>query len=168
LTKPILKRSEKIRRLLLTPSSSTPLLLLRFLSSSGPRRARSDYRGNIHHTPSINALSLYNLNTYISSMGFLSYCFPSTSSTSPLLSPSPSPSPTSGDSQRPASPTYFLSCIFCNVHDNVPSSRLRYEDDEFLVFQDRSPGGLQHLLCVPRKHYGPCISLPEVWEEEHR
>lgn len=35
-----------------------------------------------------------------------------------------------------------------------PGFGVVYEDEEFAVFEDRSPGSKVHLLAVPKKHIG--------------
>jgi hypothetical protein len=42
------------------------------------------------------------------------------------------------------------SCVFCNPSPD--RFDIIAEDDRYLVFKDRSPAALHHLLAIPRQH----------------
>lgn len=46
------------------------------------------------------------------------------------------------------------------------ADRLAIQDDEFVIFKDRSPGSKVHLLAVPKRHVGTCgfeaVSIAEL------
>ncbi|KAL1405160.1 hypothetical protein Q8F55_008785 [Vanrija albida] len=43
------------------------------------------------------------------------------------------------------------SCVFCDVRPET-GFKVAYEDDELVVFHDRSPAAAEHLLVIPRRH----------------
>ncbi|GAA5872031.1 hypothetical protein JCM3774_006586 [Rhodotorula dairenensis] len=43
-------------------------------------------------------------------------------------------------------------CIFCGVTSATPGFRVVHEDDELVIFHDRSPASRVHLLAVPKRH----------------
>ncbi|SCV73352.1 BQ2448_7278 [Microbotryum intermedium] len=43
-------------------------------------------------------------------------------------------------------------CTFCGVTKSNLAFKVVYEDDEFVVFRDRSPGSKVHLLAIPKSH----------------
>ncbi|GAA5887067.1 hypothetical protein JCM5296_001584 [Sporobolomyces johnsonii] len=45
-----------------------------------------------------------------------------------------------------------INCIFCGVTTESPGFNVVHEDNEFVVFRDRSPGSDVHLLAVPKRH----------------
>ena len=42
-------------------------------------------------------------------------------------------------------------CIFCNILKVSPDLIL-YEDEDIVLFKDKSPVAKIHLLCIPKKH----------------
>lgn len=46
--------------------------------------------------------------------------------------------------------TYF--CPFCCIARGETPADVRYEDDDLIVFTDRSPRAPVHLLIAPRRH----------------
>jgi histidine triad (HIT) family protein len=43
-------------------------------------------------------------------------------------------------------------CIFCKIADHSISSRIVYEDEKVVAFEDISPQAPTHILTIPRKH----------------
>ena len=45
-----------------------------------------------------------------------------------------------------------MDCIFCRLAAKEIHSKVEYEDDEMLAFQDANPQAPTHLLIIPKKH----------------
>ncbi|KAK4049221.1 hypothetical protein OIO90_005510 [Microbotryomycetes sp. JL221] len=43
-------------------------------------------------------------------------------------------------------------CVFCTASRRNKAFKVVHEDDEFVVFKDRSPGSKVHLLAIPKHH----------------
>ncbi len=54
-------------------------------------------------------------------------------------------------------------CVFCRLArgEIERTTPVRYEDDEILAFDDRSPAAPTHLLVIPKKHIGSWTDLRE-------
>ncbi|KZV68184.1 HIT-like protein [Peniophora sp. CONT] len=50
------------------------------------------------------------------------------------------------------------SCVFCDV-TKENGFNVQYEDSDYIVFNDRSPAALHHMLVIPRKHVGSIKAL---------
>ncbi|GAA5823516.1 hypothetical protein JCM5353_006289 [Sporobolomyces roseus] len=94
---------------------------------------------------------------------WLSNCFNFASSSSqavalPLESRPPSPPHLSSSTALANQPTRLnedgtkSDCIFCGVTTANPDFNVVHEDDEFVIFRDRSPGSKVHLLAIPKRH----------------
>ena len=57
-----------------------------------------------------------------------------------------------------------IDCIFCKIVSGEIPSKLVYEDDVCLAFDDISPQAPTHILVIPREHFA---SLAEA-KEKHR
>lgn len=55
------------------------------------------------------------------------------------------------------------SCLFCKIANKQISSRLEYEDDKILAFDDINPKAPVHILLVPKVHIA---SLNEIKEKD--
>ena len=42
-------------------------------------------------------------------------------------------------------------CPFCRIEE-TNKNRIVYEDDQIIIFNDRSPVSVIHLQCIPRRH----------------
>ena len=42
-------------------------------------------------------------------------------------------------------------CVFCIIKE-TDINRVVYEDDQIIIFKDRSPVAEVHLLCIPKRH----------------
>ncbi|KAI0259091.1 HIT-like protein [Gloeopeniophorella convolvens] len=56
------------------------------------------------------------------------------------------------------SPPRVKDCVFCDV-SRENGFAIVYEDEEFVVFKDRRPAALHHLLVIPRRHIGSVKAL---------
>lgn len=43
-------------------------------------------------------------------------------------------------------------CIFCQIVEGKEEANVRYENDNFIVFDDINPKAPEHVLIVPREH----------------
>ena len=43
------------------------------------------------------------------------------------------------------------SCVFCRIKES-DMNRVLYEDEQIIIFKDRSPVSEVHLLCIPKRH----------------
>lgn len=50
-------------------------------------------------------------------------------------------------------------CIFCKIVAGEIPAKIRYKDDEVIVFDDLNPQAPHHLLIVPRKHVRTTLDL---------
>ena len=50
-------------------------------------------------------------------------------------------------------------CIFCKIVAEEIPAKIRYKDDEVIVFDDLTPQAPHHLLIVPRKHIRTTLDL---------
>ena len=52
-------------------------------------------------------------------------------------------------------------CIFCRIVAKEVPSRLVYEDDAMVAFNDLNPAAPLHVLVVPRRHVGRLADLDD-------
>ena len=45
-----------------------------------------------------------------------------------------------------------MSCLFCSIATHEIESKIRFENDEFVAFDDINPTAKVHILIVPKKH----------------
>ncbi|KDE08432.1 hypothetical protein MVLG_01467 [Microbotryum lychnidis-dioicae p1A1 Lamole] len=57
-----------------------------------------------------------------------------------------------GNPATSSAPNTVKDCIFCGVTKSNSAFKVVYEDNEFVVFRDRSPGSKVHLLAIPKSH----------------
>ncbi|SGY43924.1 BQ5605_C001g00083 [Microbotryum silenes-dioicae] len=57
-----------------------------------------------------------------------------------------------GNPATSSAPNIVKDCIFCGVTKSNSAFKVVYEDNEFVVFRDRSPGSKVHLLAIPKSH----------------
>ena len=55
------------------------------------------------------------------------------------------------------------SCVFCRIINRRSPSKIVYEDDLVVAFEDANPQARTHLLVVPRKHIA---SLKDIVPED--
>eukprot|EP01040_Poterioochromonas_malhamensis_P011734 gene11734-12805_t len=51
------------------------------------------------------------------------------------------------------------SCLFCRIHQREEPGVIIFEDEEFVVFQPRSPVTRFHYLVTPRHHINDLSSI---------
>jgi histidine triad (HIT) family protein len=56
-----------------------------------------------------------------------------------------------------------MNCIFCKIVNREIPSKIVYEDEKVLVFEDINPQAPLHLLVIPKKHIE---SVMEISEED--
>lgn len=54
-----------------------------------------------------------------------------------------------------------MSCIFCKIVKREIPSKIVYEDDQVLAFEDIAPQAPIHILVIPKKHYSTIIDMNE-------
>jgi histidine triad (HIT) family protein len=52
-----------------------------------------------------------------------------------------------------------VGCLFCNVIDRKIPSRIVYEDERVLAFEDINPQAPVHILIVPKKHIATSLDI---------
>ncbi len=52
-------------------------------------------------------------------------------------------------------------CIFCKIAAKKIPSKIQYENDEIIAFDDINPKAPIHILIVPKKHLGSILALDE-------
>lgn len=50
-------------------------------------------------------------------------------------------------------------CIFCKIANHTATSKVHYEDDSTIVFENTSPVSSVHLLVIPKKHYESILDV---------
>ena len=57
-------------------------------------------------------------------------------------------------------------CLFCKISEKKIPSKIVYEDEKMVAFEDINPQAPVHLLLIPRKHISGLLDLkPEEREE---
>lgn len=52
-------------------------------------------------------------------------------------------------------------CLFCKIIEKEISSKIRFENDEFIAFDDINPKAKTHILLVPKRHIQSVVTLEE-------
>lgn len=55
----------------------------------------------------------------------------------------------------------MATCLFCRVVAKEVPSRIVYEDDQVVAFQDINPQAPTHLLVVPKRHLDHLLEIEE-------
>jgi|SRR5579884_828545 len=50
-------------------------------------------------------------------------------------------------------------CLFCKITEKKIPSKIVYEDDKMVAFEDINPQAPVHLLLIPRKHISGLLDL---------
>jgi len=58
-----------------------------------------------------------------------------------------------------------MSCIFCRIIQKEIPSRIVYEDEQVLAFEDIAPQAPIHILVIPKKHYSTLLEMNEKDKE---
>ena len=59
----------------------------------------------------------------------------------------------------------MTNCLFCEIIDRKIPAKIRYEDDDFVAFDDIKPKAKTHILIVPRRHIHSVSALLDTDEE---
>ena len=51
-----------------------------------------------------------------------------------------------------------MGCIFCKIINKEVSSKIVYENDEILAFEDINPKAKHHFLIIPKEHVASIVS----------
>ncbi|MEN2994994.1 MAG: histidine triad nucleotide-binding protein [Thermodesulfovibrio sp.] len=54
-----------------------------------------------------------------------------------------------------------MSCIFCKIVKKEIPSKIVYEDNTVLAFEDIAPQAPVHILVIPKKHYSNLLEINE-------
>jgi histidine triad (HIT) family protein len=54
-----------------------------------------------------------------------------------------------------------MSCLFCKIVAKKIPSKIVYEDDNILAFEDINPQAPVHILVVPKKHISTSLEIQE-------
>ncbi len=54
-----------------------------------------------------------------------------------------------------------MDCIFCKIAEKKIPSRIIYEDDTSLAFEDINPQAPVHILVIPKRHISTVLELRE-------
>lgn len=54
-----------------------------------------------------------------------------------------------------------MNCIFCKIIKREIPSKIVYEDDSVLAFEDVNPQAPVHTLVIPKKHIPTSLDIPE-------
>ncbi|MBS3818200.1 histidine triad nucleotide-binding protein [bacterium] len=52
-------------------------------------------------------------------------------------------------------------CIFCQIASKKMPSKVVYEDENILAFQDINPQAPVHILAIPKEHYSSLNEIPQ-------
>lgn len=52
-------------------------------------------------------------------------------------------------------------CIFCKIINKEVPSKIVYEDERVLAFDDINPRAPIHVLFIPKEHFGTLNEIPE-------
>lgn len=52
-------------------------------------------------------------------------------------------------------------CLFCKIAAHEIPAKIRYEDDEFIAFDDLYPDAKIHILIIPKTHFDSVLDLDE-------
>jgi histidine triad (HIT) family protein len=52
-------------------------------------------------------------------------------------------------------------CIFCKIINKEISSKIVYEDENILAFEDINPQAPIHILIIPKEHFASLNDIPE-------
>lgn len=54
-----------------------------------------------------------------------------------------------------------MNCIFCKIVKKEIPSKILYEDDLVIAFEDIAPQAPIHILVIPKKHYSTVLDINE-------
>jgi histidine triad (HIT) family protein len=53
----------------------------------------------------------------------------------------------------------IMSCLFCRIIDKEIPSKIIYENEQVLAFEDTNPQAPTHILVVPKKHISTSLEI---------
>ncbi len=53
------------------------------------------------------------------------------------------------------------SCIFCKIKNKETPSKIVFEDERIIAFNDANPQAPVHILLVPKEHFASLNDIPE-------
>jgi histidine triad (HIT) family protein len=54
-----------------------------------------------------------------------------------------------------------MDCLFCKIVEKKIPSKILYEDDLCLAFEDINPQAPVHVLVIPKRHFSTALELKE-------
>lgn len=61
---------------------------------------------------------------------------------------------------------YMTDCVFCDIAEGEnPTTKIEYESDEYVIFQDIRPASKYHYLAVPKGHIESVMNLTKKNEK---
>jgi len=54
-----------------------------------------------------------------------------------------------------------MNCVFCKIINKEIPSRIVYEDDKVLAFEDINPQAPTHILVIPKKHFSNLVDMDD-------
>ncbi len=54
-----------------------------------------------------------------------------------------------------------MNCLFCKIINKEIPSKIVYEDDNILAFEDVSPQAPVHILIIPKKHISTTLDIKD-------
>lgn len=54
-----------------------------------------------------------------------------------------------------------MNCLFCKIINKEIPSKIVYEDDHVLAFEDLNPQAPVHMLVIPKKHISTSLDIQE-------
>ncbi|WP_353684859.1 histidine triad nucleotide-binding protein [Thermodesulfovibrio sp. 3907-1M] len=58
-----------------------------------------------------------------------------------------------------------MNCVFCKIIKKEIPSKIVYEDELVLAFEDIAPQAPIHILVIPKKHYSTLLEMNEEEKE---
>src|SRR5690242_8424003 len=77
--------------------------------------------------------------------------------------PAVSENPAFGRMRRARGAAVSSHCLFCRIVERAISSKIVYEDEQVMAFDDINPQAPIHALVIPKRHIG---SLDEIQETD--
>jgi histidine triad (HIT) family protein len=56
----------------------------------------------------------------------------------------------------------MTNCIFCKIIENKIPTKIRFENDDFIAFDDIKPQAATHILLLPKRHIHSVAALEDV------
>lgn len=56
-------------------------------------------------------------------------------------------------------------CIFCKITNREIPTKILYEDNQIIAFEDINPQAPTHILLIPKEHFASLNDIPEEKKE---